>query len=125
MTTNPGESRTASDWGKTYPLIEAQATKEDAEVFWADEAGVAADKHPRFGSARKGQRATLQVPDSHFRINAVGGQQRGGAAVHDLPGDDDRRLAPRVPGPVAADDPEGPPDRGPSGGARGGGGGRV
>jgi transposase len=60
------------DWlEETYPLIEAQAKEEAAAIYWADETGVAADDHPRLGYARKGQRATMEVPDSHIRINMI------------------------------------------------------
>jgi len=56
---------------ETYPLIEAQAEQEEGEIFWCDEAGVAADEYPRLGYARKGQPATMDVPDSHIRGNLV------------------------------------------------------
>jgi len=54
-----------------YPLIEAQAQQEDAEIYWCDETGVAADAHPRYGYARKGQAATMEVPKSHIRMNVI------------------------------------------------------
>lgn len=56
---------------ETYPRIEARAEKEDADIFWGDETGVAADEHPRLGYAREGQPAILEVPDSHIRINLI------------------------------------------------------
>jgi len=56
---------------KTYPLIEAQAKKEDAEIYWCDETGVAADEYPRLGYAREGEPATIEVPDSHIRMNMI------------------------------------------------------
>jgi transposase len=56
---------------KIYPLIEAQAKKEDAEIYWCDETGVAADEYPRLGYAREGQPATMEVPDSHIRMNMI------------------------------------------------------
>ena len=60
------------DWlDETYPLIEAQARKEDAEIFWGDETGVAADEHPRLGYARRGEPATVDVPDRHIRMNMI------------------------------------------------------
>jgi transposase len=60
------------DWlEETYPLIEAQAREEGAVIYWGDEAGVAADEHPRKGYARKGRRATIEVPDSHIRSNTI------------------------------------------------------
>lgn len=56
---------------ETYPFIEAKAKEEVATILWADETGVAADEHPRYGYARQGQRATIQVPDSHIRVNVI------------------------------------------------------
>jgi transposase len=66
---DPKEVRTWLE--ETYPLIEAQARREGGEIFWGDETGVAADEYPRLGYARKGQPATMQVPDSHIRINMI------------------------------------------------------
>ena len=60
------------DWlEETYPLIEARAKKEDAEIHWGDETGVAADEHPRLGYARRGEPATAEVPDRHVRMNMI------------------------------------------------------
>lgn len=60
------------DWLENkYPEIEELARQEDAEILWCDETGVAADEHPRLGYAREGQRATMEVPDSHIRVNVV------------------------------------------------------
>lgn len=56
---------------ETYPAIEKRARKEDAEIHWCDEVGVAADEHPRRGYARLGQPATLEVPDRHIRMNQI------------------------------------------------------
>ena len=52
-----------------FPALQERAREENAEIHFADEAGVAADEHPRYGYARKGQRATMEVPDSHIRVN--------------------------------------------------------
>ncbi len=60
---------------ETYPLIQAQAEEQDAVILWADETGVAADEHPRSGYARQGERAAMEVPDSHIRVAA--GPNRG------------------------------------------------
>jgi transposase len=56
---------------ETYPGIQARAEREDAEIHWGDEMGVAADEHPRYGYARQGEPATMEVPDPHIRINVI------------------------------------------------------
>src|SRR5215211_2031191 len=56
---------------ETYPAIEAQAEREGAEILWADEVGVEADQHPGYGYARRGQRATMEVPKPHIRVNQI------------------------------------------------------
>jgi transposase len=56
---------------ETYPEIERQASEEDAEIYWCDEAGVEADHYPRSGYAPKGERSTMDVPDSHIRRNVI------------------------------------------------------
>jgi transposase len=56
---------------ETYPTIEAQAEREQAEILWADEVGVAADHHPGYGYARAGERATMDVPRPHLRVNQI------------------------------------------------------
>jgi transposase len=56
---------------ETYPAIEQRAKEEDAEILWTDEVGVAADHHPGCGYARCGERATMQVPGPHIRVNQI------------------------------------------------------
>jgi transposase len=56
---------------ETYPAIEAQAAQEQAEILWTDEVGVEADHHPGCGYARVGERATMEVPGSHLRVNQI------------------------------------------------------
>jgi transposase len=56
---------------ETYPAIEAQAAHEEAEILWTDEVGVAADQHPGYGYAREGERATMEVPGPHIRVNQI------------------------------------------------------
>src|SRR5262249_12480339 len=56
---------------ETYPALAARAAKEGAEIHWGDECGVAADEYPGYGYAREGQRATIEVPDSHLRVNVI------------------------------------------------------
>jgi transposase len=56
---------------ETYPTLARRAAEEGATIHWCDETGVAADEHAGRGYARKGQPATVEVPDSHVRINVV------------------------------------------------------
>ena len=56
---------------ETYPAIERRAAEEDAEILWADEVGVEADHHPGRGYAREGERATMEVPGPHIRVNQI------------------------------------------------------
>src|SRR5437763_6986078 len=66
---DPDEAR---QWlEETYPAIEEQAAREDAEILWTDEVGVAADHHPGCGYAREGERATMEVPGPHIRVNQI------------------------------------------------------
>jgi transposase len=64
---------------ETYPAIEAQAEREGAEILWADEVGVAADQHPGYGYARVGERATMEVPKPHIRVNQISAISNEGA----------------------------------------------
>jgi transposase len=56
---------------ETYPAIEQQAQRENAEILWTDEVGVQADHHPGRSYARVGERATLEVPAPHIRVNQI------------------------------------------------------
>ena len=56
---------------ETYPAIETQAERENAEILWTDEVGAAADHHPGCGYAREGERATMEVPGPHIRVNQI------------------------------------------------------
>lgn len=56
---------------ETYPAIEEQAAEEHAEILWTDEVGVDADHHPGRGYARAGERATMEVPKPHIRVNQI------------------------------------------------------
>jgi transposase len=56
---------------ETYPELEKQAEAEDAVILWCDETGVEADHYPREGYSRQGERATMEVPDSHIRRNTI------------------------------------------------------
>jgi transposase len=55
----------------TYPALCRKAKQQGAEILWCDEAGVAADEHPGYGYARRGQRANMEVPDPHIRVNLI------------------------------------------------------
>jgi transposase len=63
---------------ETYPEIERQAKEEDAVILWSDETGVEADHYPRYGYARKGERATMEVPKSHIRRNVISASSNDG-----------------------------------------------
>lgn len=65
---------------ETYPAIEEQAQREDAEILWTDEVGVDADHHPGRGYARKGERATMETPQPHIRVNQITAISNEGAA---------------------------------------------
>lgn len=56
---------------ETYPAIEKRAKTENARIFWCDETGSAADEHPGYGYARKGRRATMEVPRPHIHMNQI------------------------------------------------------
>lgn len=56
---------------ETYPAIEVQAFRENAEILWTDEVGVSADHHPGTGYSRRGERAIMDVPSPHIRVNQV------------------------------------------------------
>jgi transposase len=63
----------------TYPALKARARKERAEVHWCDETGIVADHCSGYGYARKGHRATMEVPDPHIGINMVSSITNEGA----------------------------------------------
>jgi transposase len=56
---------------ETYPTIQRRAAEEGATIHWCDETGVGADEHPGRGYGREGHRVTVEVPDSHIRVNVV------------------------------------------------------
>jgi transposase len=64
---------------ETYPAIEELAAKEDAQILWTDEVGVDADHHPGRGYAREGERATVEVPGPHIRVNQISAISNEGA----------------------------------------------
>jgi transposase len=66
---DPEEVRRSLD--ETYPAIERRAAREGAEILWCDETGAAADHLPRRGYSRRGTPATIEVPDSHIRMNTT------------------------------------------------------
>lgn len=64
---------------ETYPAIEQRGKEEDAEILWTDEVGVAADHHPGCSYARKGERAAMEVPGPHIRVNQISAISNEGA----------------------------------------------
>jgi len=56
---------------ETYPAIEQRARQENADIYWGDEVGVAADQQPARGYAPRGEPATISVPDPHIRANQM------------------------------------------------------
>jgi transposase len=56
---------------ETYPAIEQRARQENADIYWGDEVGVAADQQPARGYAPQGEAATMSVPDPHIRANQM------------------------------------------------------
>jgi transposase len=64
---------------ETYPAIEKKAEEEGARIFWCDETGSAADQHPGYGYARKGERATMEVPRPHIHMNQIAAISNTGA----------------------------------------------
>ena len=56
---------------ETYPDSERQAEAEGAVILCCDENGAEADRYPRKGYSRRGERATMAVPDSHIRRNTI------------------------------------------------------
>lgn len=54
-----------------YPAIEKRANEEGADIYWCDETGRQADQQPGYGYARKGEPATMDVPDSHIRVSQI------------------------------------------------------
>src|SRR5947209_5387496 len=56
---------------ETYPAIEKRAGEEGADVYWCDETGRQADQQPGYGYARRGESATMEVPDRHIRVSQI------------------------------------------------------
>jgi transposase len=73
---DPQQVRTFLD--TTYPAIQKQAEKEDAEILFADETGTNADQHPGYSYARKGKRAKMAVPRAHIKVNQISALGVGG-----------------------------------------------
>ena len=64
---------------ETYPAIDDRAREQGAEISGCDETGVAADEHPRWGYAREGHPATMEVPPPHIRIRPIAAISHEGA----------------------------------------------
>lgn len=54
-----------------YPELVCKAKSEGAVILWCDEVGIAADSFARYAYARKGHRATIEVPKPHIRVNLI------------------------------------------------------
>jgi transposase len=65
---------------KTYPALEERAVQEGAEILWTDEVGVAADHQPGCGYAPEGERATIEMPGPHIRVNQITAISNEGAS---------------------------------------------
>src|SRR5262245_46194477 len=69
---NDQDPQEVREWlEQTYPDIQRHAEAEDAVILWCDENGAEADHYPRKGYSRRGERATMEVPDSHIRRNTI------------------------------------------------------
>ena len=64
---------------ETYPAIAKRAGAEGADIYWCDETGRQADQQPGYGYARKGEPATMEVPDSHIRVSQISAISNEGA----------------------------------------------
>lgn len=56
---------------KIYPAIAEFAAKENAEILWCDETGIASNAHIGKGYALEGQSATIEVSSSPCRMNVI------------------------------------------------------
>jgi transposase len=56
---------------EAYPGIQDRAEQDGATIYWCDETGAQADAHPGRGYARRGQPATMEVPERHVRMNLI------------------------------------------------------
>ena len=112
---------------ETYPAIEAQAAEEGGEILWTDEVGVEADHHPGCGYAREGERATMEVPGPHIRVNQISAiSNEGTVRFMTYKGSLNAAVFLAVPGQAdRGGEPEDPPDRGPAAGAQDAGGGGL
>ncbi len=54
-----------------YPKIKAQAQKEQATIFWADETGITNQSHHGRGYAPKGQTPVLEHDAARYRVNMI------------------------------------------------------
>jgi transposase len=66
---NPEEVRRWLE--ETYPVIEARAQAEGAEIHWGDETGVRSCCHAGRGYSRRGHTPALKVPGTRFSVNMV------------------------------------------------------
>src|SRR4029077_10269222 len=64
---------------ETYPAIAKRASEEGADIYWCDETGRQADQQPGYGYAKKGEPATMEVPNSHIRVSQISAISNEGA----------------------------------------------
>jgi transposase len=61
-----------AEWvADTYQAIEEYAAQEHADILWIDEVGVVADQCSGYAYAFEGERAVMDVPRPHIRVNQV------------------------------------------------------
>ena len=63
---------------ETYPALVARARRENAEIYFGDQAGAGATDFPGRGYARVGQTPTLPVTTGRYRVNTMTAITPGG-----------------------------------------------
>lgn len=63
---------------KTFPKIRAQAKKEDAIIYFGDEAGIRSDHHSGTTWAKKGETPIVRTTGQRFSVNMISAVSRQG-----------------------------------------------
>ena len=108
--------RRCGEWlEETYPAIAARAGGRGPRSTGATRPAWRPTSIPGYGYAREGDPATMEVPDTHIRINQISAiSNEGTVRFMTYKGSMDAALFIGVPGPVASDlGAEDLPDRGP------------